>query len=69
MQHLYLPNACAADVAAELIFKNVIKLFGLPEDISSDRDSRFTGRFWTTLFNMMGSNLKFSIANHPQTDG
>ncbi|KAL0364743.1 UNVERIFIED_CONTAM: Transposon Ty3-I Gag-Pol polyprotein [Sesamum angustifolium] len=38
-------------------------------DIVSDRDARFTGRFWTALFNMMGTELKFSTANHPQTDG
>ncbi|KAK4388149.1 Transposon Ty3-I Gag-Pol polyprotein [Sesamum angolense] len=36
---------------------------------SNDRDARFTGRFWTALFNMMGTELKFSTANHPQTDG
>lgn len=48
---------------------NVIKYFGIPEDIISDRDTRFTGRFWTALFNMMGTELKFSTANHPQTDG
>ena len=63
------PHACPADVAAELFFKHVVKYFGLPEDIVSDRDSRFTGRFWTTLFNMIGTELKFSTANHPQTDG
>ena len=63
------PNACPAEVAAELIMRNVVKYFGLPEDIISDRDSRFTGKFWTTLFNMLGSDLKFSTANHPQTDG
>jgi hypothetical protein len=63
------PHACPADVAAELFFKYVVKYFGLPEDIVSDRDTRFTGRFWTTLFNMIGTELKFSTANHPQTDG
>ena len=46
-----------------------MKYFGLPEDIVSDRDSRFTGRFWTVLFGLLGSQLKFSTTNHPQTDG
>ncbi|KAK4381521.1 Transposon Ty3-I Gag-Pol polyprotein [Sesamum angolense] len=63
------PHACPAETAAELFFKNVTKYFGVPKDIVSDRDARFTGRFWTTLFNMMGTELKFSTANHPQTDG
>lgn len=31
-------------------------------------ETQFTGRFWTALFNMMSSELKFSTANHPQTD-
>ena len=63
------PHACPADAAANLLFKHVVRYFGLPEDIISDRDSRFTGRFWTALFNLMGTKLKFSTANHPQTDG
>lgn len=63
------PHACPAEVAAGLFHKFVVKYFGLPEDIVSDRDTRFTGRFWTVLFGLMGSELKFSTANHPQTDG
>ncbi|CAH9133677.1 unnamed protein product [Cuscuta epithymum] len=63
------PDSCPAEVTAELFFKNVVKPFGLPEDIISDRDSRFTGRFWTALFKILGSDLKFSIAYHPQTEG
>ncbi|KAL5775969.1 hypothetical protein ACOSP7_013526 [Xanthoceras sorbifolium] len=63
------PHACPADKAAELFFKNVVKWFGVPGDIVSDRDARFTGKFWTYLFKLMGSELKFSTANHPQTDG
>lgn len=34
-----VPNACTAEVVAELISKHVVKLFGLPRDIVSDRDS------------------------------
>ncbi|KAK4383419.1 Transposon Ty3-I Gag-Pol polyprotein [Sesamum angolense] len=63
------PHACPAETTVELFFKNVTKYFGVPKDIVSDRDARFTERFWTTLFNMMGMELKFSTANHPQTDG
>ena len=47
----------------------MVKYFGVPADIVSDRDTRFTGRFLTELFNMMGTELIFSTANHPQTDG
>ena len=35
----------------------------------SERDTRFTGRFWTTLFNMMETELKFYTMNHPHTEG
>ncbi|KAL3638222.1 hypothetical protein CASFOL_017593 [Castilleja foliolosa] len=63
------PMACPAEVAAELFLKNVVKYFGISEDITSNRDTRFTSRFWTALFNMIGVEFKFSTANHPQTDG
>ena len=63
------PSTCTAELAADLFYKNVVKYFGLPEDIVSDRDFRFTSRFWTVLFRLLGSQLKFSTANHPQTDG
>jgi hypothetical protein len=58
------PMVCAAEVAAKLFYRNVVKYFGVSFDIISDRDVRFTGRFWTTLFNMMWTKLKFSTTNH-----
>ena len=63
------PTVCTVEVAAELFYRNVVKYFGVPSDIVSDRDVRFTSRFLTTLFNMMRTRLKFLTANHPQTDG
>ncbi|GMQ12089.1 hypothetical protein CsSME_00054546 [Camellia sinensis var. sinensis] len=63
------PNECSAEETAKLFFKHVVKYWGLPQSIISDRDSRFTGKFWTELFKLMGSALHFSTSFHPQTDG
>ena len=40
---IHAPHGCPADVAADLFYKYVVKYFRLPEDIVSDRDTRFTG--------------------------
>ena len=37
--------------------------------IISDQDPRFTGKFWRSLFDLLGTDLRFSTAYHPQTDG
>lgn len=47
--------------AAELFFANVWVHFGLPTLIVSDRESRFLGTFWTTLWERMDAKLKHSI--------
>ena len=62
------PIMCITEVAAGLFYRNVVKYFGVPFNIISDHDVRFIGRFLTTLLNMMGIKLKFSTANHSQTD-
>nr|GEX38417.1 hypothetical protein CTI12_AA187700 [Tanacetum cinerariifolium] len=62
------PPDVTADDTAKLFFKNVVKYWGVPHVIVSDRDPRFTGRFWTELFKIMGTDLNFSISFHPQTD-
>ena len=37
--------------------------------IVSDRDPRFTGKFWTSIFKVLGTRLDMYTADHPQTDG
>ena len=58
----------AADVA-EIFFKRIISREGLPLKIISDRDPRFTGEFWKTLFGLLGTEISLSTAYHPQSDG
>jgi hypothetical protein len=54
---------------AQMFFQNVWVHFGLPKSIISDRDSRFVGSFWSSLWALMDTKLKKSTAFHPQTDG
>ena len=64
---------CTREISAEkctqLFINHVFKHRGLPEVIISDRDPRFTSRFWRELFEKLEMNLRFSTAFHPQTDG
>ncbi|GKF44421.1 putative reverse transcriptase domain-containing protein, partial [Tanacetum coccineum] len=41
----------------------------IPISIISDRDSRFTSRFWQSMQEALGTCLDMSTAYHPQTDG
>ncbi|KAA3470518.1 Gag protease polyprotein [Gossypium australe] len=47
----------------------IVRLHGVPISIISDRDPRFTSRFWKKLQEALGSKLYFSTAFHPQMDG
>ena len=57
------------DKLADLYIKEIVRLHGIPISIISDRDPRFTSRFWGKLQEALGTRLNFSTAFHPQTDG
>ena len=61
-------NANAEDVA-NCYIQNVFKLHGMPKSLVSDRDTKFTGHFWTALFKAIGTSLDMSTAFHPESDG
>lgn len=54
---------------ANAFFANIFKLHGLPDNIVSDRDPKFTSEFWKQLMKLSGIQLKMSSSRHPQTDG
>ncbi|GJZ16827.1 reverse transcriptase domain-containing protein [Tanacetum coccineum] len=54
---------------ARLYIDEIVARHGVPVSIISDRDGRFTSRFWQTLQKALGTRLDMSTAYHPQTDG
>jgi hypothetical protein len=54
---------------ARLFRDRVYKLHGILLKLISDRDARFTGRFWKELHYLLSTQLAMSTSFHPQTDG
>ncbi|KAD4585746.1 hypothetical protein E3N88_23347 [Mikania micrantha] len=57
------------DKLARLYINEIVVRHGVPLSIISDRDSRFTSRFWQSLQTSLETQLGLSTAYHPQTDG
>ncbi|TYK21249.1 ty3-gypsy retrotransposon protein [Cucumis melo var. makuwa] len=53
----------------QLYMTEIVRLHGVPVSIVSDRDARFTSKFWKGLQLALSTRLDFSKAFHPQTDG
>ena len=68
-----VPLGAESEASAQEVFRALdrhwLTTFGVPRAIISDRDSRFTSRFWEDLMEQMRVELKRSTAWHPQTDG
>ncbi|KAE9031900.1 hypothetical protein PR001_g10861 [Phytophthora rubi] len=70
MVHLAaVPVEVTAKQTARLFVDMISRHHGMPIDIVSDRDQRFTARFWQEVFELLGTQLPMSTADHPQTDG
>ncbi|KAI3802190.1 hypothetical protein L1987_30320 [Smallanthus sonchifolius] len=54
---------------ARTYIDEIVSHHGIPLNIISDHDSRFTSRFWQSLQSALGTRLDLSTAYHPQTDG
>ena len=54
---------------AALLFKHVFSIWGLPQQIISDRDTRWRNSFWKEVCRLMGIKRSLTTAYHPQADG
>ena len=70
MSHLAaVPDSIDGEGTATLFIDRVFRQHGSPVAIISDRDPRFTGKFWKFVFKVLGTRSDMSTADHPQTDG
>jgi hypothetical protein len=54
---------------AELYMSRIVCLHGVSKKIVSDRGTQFTSKFWERLHETLDTQLHFSSAYHPQTNG
>jgi hypothetical protein len=54
---------------AKLFMNVIVRQHGLPKCIISDRDPRFTAKFWQAFWKALGTTLNMSTAFQPQSDG
>jgi transposase InsO family protein len=60
----------SAEECARLFIKHwYAQGMGLPTAITSDRDSKFTSKFWRALCASLGIKQRLATARHQQTDG
>ena len=67
MAHLAeVPDSIDGKGTAMLFIDRAFCQHRLPLAIIFDRDPRFTGKFWTSIFKVLGTRLDMSTADHPQ---
>ena len=62
---LPMKNNHPMEKLARLYIDEIMKFHGIPSSIVSDRDLRFTLKFWKGLQNAFGTKLRLSSAYHP----
>lgn len=64
-----LQHPFTASQVAQKLLDQVVKLYGPPKALITDRDRIFTSAFWAELFKLLGTSTHLTTAYHPQSDG
>jgi hypothetical protein len=64
-----IKKTCTAEDCSRLFLAHIWQYHGFPKVLISDRDPRFTSKFWKSFCAKLGIDPRFSTAFHPQTDG
>ncbi len=59
----------SASTWCDAFINYVVHVHGVPESVVSDRDSRLTGKFFSTVTELLAVKHKLSTTAHPETDG
>jgi hypothetical protein len=62
-------STTSAEETAQLYLKHAFPVFGLPVKFISDRDARFTYKFWSSLMKLLDVKLGLIATFHPSADG
>lgn len=68
---LFIPTTTgiSAEDTAKLFFQHVVAHYGLPRQVISDRDTRWSASFWEQLCKHMDICRALTTSHHPQADG
>ncbi len=64
-----LPKLPSAKETATLLMNHVFRVFGIPQDVVSDRGPQFSSRFWGAFCKLVGSFASLSSGFHPESNG
>jgi transposase InsO family protein len=65
---ILLPNSKALERAKKFL-KQIWRLYGIPNNIISDRDSLFMGHWWQSFCKLLKVKTQLLRAFHPEMDG
>jgi RNase H-like domain found in reverse transcriptase/Integrase zinc binding domain len=64
-----IKTTATAEQVAKIVVERVVRHQGVPRCIRGDRDSRFTGKVWSSIWSQLGSELDLTTAFHHEANG
>lgn len=63
-----LSSIPSAFTTAELLFDQMFRYFGIPEEIVGDRGPQFMSLVWSSFMSKMGTTINLTSVYHPQAN-